>query len=1008
MPKWFGKRGSGRSVVVRGTTLSAAPAARFSGGGIDIPPEVFGLESYGDTASRVPRRLAMQVPAVKRCRDLIPGVLGQIPFRLLDKDTKEPIASELLDQPERDVPASVTYARTFEDLFFEQVAWWQITEWQTIGGEDWPLHVRRLDPGTVDVTQEGRIYRTAAGHTGSAVEWLDDAELIRFDSPTDGFLTAGAKAIRTALNLMNASANAASGVPPIDWFEPAEGADPAEDDAIAEILADWRTARQQGRTAYVPAALTYKQGGFNPEQLELADIRQHAVLEIARVGGVDPEDLGVSTTSRTYQNDQDRRKQFTDFTIGLYLRAFEDRLSMDDIAPSNVTATGDLSAMLRSDDLTRMQVHEIALRIGAETEPEMRAAEGKPPLTDAERQALPTPAAGPQAVAASNVRHLTFDKPDTPTLRVATATLQFAVDRERRTISGLLVPYGVPGRSMGQWWQFSQGTLTYSDVSRVKLWVMHDPERAVGMATMLDDREDGLYGTFQIARGEAGDEALTMAEDGVWDGFSVGVGQGGKYRRDRNGVNHAVSMPLMETSLTPVPVFDDARVHSVAASAAGTPQGEIRMNKEQRARLKELRAKQDRTEAEDNELLSLLALAADEAEAAEDDPAEETEDTPAEGAADAPAVAASGGTPAARFSGARRQRVSAGRPVTKVREEKPYRFGGPKGKHDFSSDVISALRDGNTEANQRVVTFMATEFPTGPRFDVASADVAALNPARNRPEMYVDNLEYLYPLYDAYYSGSLDDNTPFTFPKFVSSSDATDDHTEGEEPDAMGFVATSQTVTPTATSGKAEIPREIWDAGGNPKVSDLMWKEMQRSWFEALEAKVAALLAAATPGAGGYPAAWALTAGAVDAELVSALQRKLVGLQFIRGGNRFNKAHGHVDLFTNLADAKDDNGRNLLPLISPQNANGQVADKFASLTIGGQKLDPAWALGATADAASKSYLGVADDVHVWASAPQRLQFEYQVKTVDIAIWGYKATAVSRPAGLQVVTYDPTA
>src|SRR5690606_42135159 len=81
--------------------------------------------------------------------------------------------------------------------------------------------------------------------------------------------------------------------------------------------------------------------------------------------------------------------------------------------------------------------------------------------------------------------------------------------------------------------------------------------------------------------------------------------------------------------------------------------------------------------------------------------------------------------------------------------------------------------------------------------------------------------------------------------------------------------------------------------------------------------------------------------------------------------------------------------------LSPQNATGTTAEKFASLNIGGQKLDPAWALGAAAETASKSYLGVAADVHVWASAPQRLQFEYQVKNVSIEIGRAHAELQSR-------------
>jgi hypothetical protein len=39
---------------------------------------------------------------------------------------------------------------------------------------------------------------------------------------------------------------------------------------------------------------------MSAEELQLADARNLAITEIARLCGVDPEDLEISTTSRTY------------------------------------------------------------------------------------------------------------------------------------------------------------------------------------------------------------------------------------------------------------------------------------------------------------------------------------------------------------------------------------------------------------------------------------------------------------------------------------------------------------------------------------------------------------------------------------------------------------------------------------------------------------------------------------------------------------------------------------
>lgn len=352
-----------------------------------IDPAVFGLTSYASTVAvspRIDRRSAIQVPAVKRTRDLIAGTLGTLPIDLIGPD-HSPAVSQLFEQPERNVPRSVTMARTFEDMLFEQTAWWLVLD---VGWHTYPVKVKRLNPRAVTVNEDtGQVYVNGKP--------VPDERLIRFDSPNDALLIAGARAIRTCLALDSAAQRYADEPMPLGYFSPSEGADPAEDEEIVEILDGWKVGRQSRATGYVPAALQYNAVQFSPEQMQLADARQHAVLEIARVAGVDPEELGVSTTSRTYANQQDRRKNFLDFTLGGYRQAVEDRLSMGDVTPRGYAAKFNLSAFLRSDDKTRMETHKLALDVGAITKDEIRELEDRPPLTAAEQpaplRALPAP-----------------------------------------------------------------------------------------------------------------------------------------------------------------------------------------------------------------------------------------------------------------------------------------------------------------------------------------------------------------------------------------------------------------------------------------------------------------------------------------------------------------------------------------------------------------------------------------------------------------------------------------
>jgi phage portal protein BeeE len=355
----------------------------------DIPASFFGLTSYDDViapAARVGRRSAMQVPAVKRARDLIAGTLGSLPVKLFMADKTEAYSS-LLEQPERGIPRSVTMARTFEDMLFEGVAWWLVVETTWNG---YPAKVRRLDPRTVTVRQDGKVYYTKAGNSGVVYEYASDFDLIRFDSPNDPLLVAGARAIRAAAALDAAAARYSSGDQPLDYFTPTDGVDPSQE-AVDAAMDAWLEARRIRATGYVPGAFTYHTNAWNPEQLQLAAARDHAVLELARVAGIDPEDLGVSTTSRTYFNAFDRKQARIQDTLRGYALALEDRLSMGDVTPRGYRVAVDFSDMLRSDDVTRFQAYQLGLQVGvyADTN-EVRASEGRPLLD------TPVPATQPQ------------------------------------------------------------------------------------------------------------------------------------------------------------------------------------------------------------------------------------------------------------------------------------------------------------------------------------------------------------------------------------------------------------------------------------------------------------------------------------------------------------------------------------------------------------------------------------------------------------------------------------
>jgi phage head maturation protease len=541
----------------------------------------------------------------------------------------------------------------------------------------------------------------------------------------------------------------------------------------------------------------------------------------------------------------------------------------------------------------------------------------------------------------------------------------FDVNVEQRTIRGRAVPYGVVGVKNGLKFQFSKGTIRAREGMKVKLWGLHDKLQASGVVTEWNDTDGGLDVAFRVAKTPEGDRALTMADEGVWDGLSIGPSEGAKYAL-RDGIYHSVDIPIHEISLTPAPVFGGARVQSVTFDAI-TEGNTMPCSK----------------------CGKVHANGVTECNAADVTAFEASKD----GATDFSVIGdAIGDAIQAGFASMQLpqpEKIGAGHQL-QVTEELPYRFDGAPGKHSFSQDIRDAYMSHDNEAKQRLESFIDEAFA------VTSGNVATLNPTQNRPELYVPNLAFTRPLWELVSTGVVTDKTPFTVPKFSSASGLVGAHTEGVEPTPGAFAATSQTVSPLPLSGKIEINREVWDQGGSPQADAIIWGEMLNGWYEAIEAKIATQLAATAT-------AELNLAGVVDAPLVTAMTSYFAGLQFVRGGNRFTAFASDGKLFPALVGAKDSAGRNLLPVVGPANAQGQTSGGFDRVQIGNQTVRAAWALAQGTN--TRSYSFVPSSVWCWASAPKRFTFEYQVKSIDMAIWGYAGTAILRDSDVKPVDYD---
>lgn len=332
--------------------------------------------------------------------------------------------------------------------------------------------------------------------------------------------------------------------------------------------------------------------------------------------------------------------------------------------------------------------------------------------------------------------------------------------------------------------------------------------------------------------------------------------------------------------------------------------------------------------------------------------------------------------------------------------------------HNFVADLSAMMRardesGQHTDEGRRVINMLQHAF----NVDVSSGDVNELNPDIQRPDLYVDQRDQRTPIMDLIGRGAPPNGIqPFTFPKFSSSASLVADHTEGTEPAGGSFVATNQTVTPSAISGKASLTREVWDMGGNPAVAGLVFNQMVRGYSEGLESAAATFLNTLTAATD-----ITLTTAAVDEALSADVEAALAELQFTRSYD-FSAWVLEKILYKAIAAARDDTGRPIYPILAPSNANGQAAARFRTLDIAGVIGIPSWALASTNAAANNSWLFDPSTVFGWNTPPQRLEFPgtnqadgsyAPVAFVDLAIWGYKAFANSDIGGVRQVIYDNT-
>jgi HK97 family phage portal protein len=311
----------------------------------------------------VTRAQALQVPSIKRCRDLICGTIASIPLEYYKKSTGEMISSpRWVEQPSKSQPRFETMYFTLDSLLMYGVSYWQITETyledNRMANAQWVAN-NRVTFNTDSVNN----FVTQYYLDGKPMPMSGVGSLITFQKD-EGILAVGGSTIKAALDAQRA-ASVALETPSATGFLKNSGADlpPAE---VSGLLAAWKRARQNNGTAYLTSTLDYQTTGFSPKDMGYTDAIQNLATECARLCSVDPYYVSASmNTTMTYANVQDERKQMVALTLQPYVSAIESRLSMDDVSTAGHYVKFSLDdSFLRTEPMERLLVLEKMLALG--------------------------------------------------------------------------------------------------------------------------------------------------------------------------------------------------------------------------------------------------------------------------------------------------------------------------------------------------------------------------------------------------------------------------------------------------------------------------------------------------------------------------------------------------------------------------------------------------------------------------------------------------------------------
>lgn len=313
----------------------------------------------------VNRELALQIPALARCRNILATTIGRFPLVAHGPDGPLAEQPDIVRQPDPGHPSFVTWSWTVDELLFHGRAWFYEYE---------AGRLRVLPATRIDFDEAGQ----PVGFQGHELR----GRWVRVDAGGDGILYTGRQAIRSALAIERAYRRAADmPIPAIDLHQTTPSPKLTKSER-QDLIAEWIAARNSanGAVGYTSSNIEAKPLGAPAENLLIA-ARNAAALDMVRLCGLSAwaVDAEVGGSSLTYSNVTDRNRELADY-LAAYMAPIEARFSMDDILGAGQWARFSTTDWLRGDLKSRAEAYKAAQDAGLMNAQQVADAErGRPP-----------------------------------------------------------------------------------------------------------------------------------------------------------------------------------------------------------------------------------------------------------------------------------------------------------------------------------------------------------------------------------------------------------------------------------------------------------------------------------------------------------------------------------------------------------------------------------------------------------------------------------------------------